>query len=117
MYVFLIIIPIGILLFIANVTYHFKLREKCTGLVMGRYLYCEWAGDINGRYVVGHWNPVFEYRVDDTVYMAELEIMSPNNRFDLDEVEVSYLPSNPEICFIKDHRGKIRSKTIVEEEG
>ena len=36
---------------------------------------------------------VFEYRVDDTVYMAELEIMSPNNRFDLDEVEYEAKPS------------------------
>ena len=112
MYVLLIIcIIIGILIFLANLSYYFKLRERCTGQVTGRFVYCEWAADINGRYVQGRWNPVFEYQVEDTVYMVELEIMAPSNRFDVDEVEVQYLPSNPEICFIKGTRGKIRSKT------
>ena len=106
---------IGILFFIAKIIFGFKLSERCTGRAKGHYVYCEWAEDINGRYVQSRWNPVFEYQVDDSVYMVELEIMALNNRFDVDEVEVQFLPSNPEICFIKGIRGKIRNqKRLVE---
>ena len=41
--------PIVILCFVAKNFYHFRLSEECTGLVMGRYVYCEWVADVNGR--------------------------------------------------------------------
>ena len=113
----IILMVIGILFFCMKICYKYSLQDKCTGKVIGHYVYCEWAADLNGRFVQGRWNPVFEYQVDDVLYMAELEIMAPSNRFDVDEMEVQYLPSDPGICFIKGIRGKILSKTNLVEEG
>ena len=43
--------------------------------------------------------------------------MAPTNQFEVDEVEVKYLPANPEICFIKGIRGRLRSKTkLIQDE-
>ena len=103
-----IIVIVAIILFFAlKLFYRSHLYEKCTGTVTGHYLYSEWKGNLNGRVVEARWDPVCEYCVDDTVYTVELEVMATSNKFDIDEVEVRYLPSNPEVCFISNTRGKL----------
>lgn len=113
----IICIMVGVLFYGVKIYCNYSLQDRCTGKVIGHFVYCEWVGNYNGRFVQTCWNPVFEYQVEDTLYMMELEIMAPSDRFDLDEVEVQYLPSNPEICFIKGTRGKLRSKTNLEVAG
>lgn len=118
MYLFLIIcVVICLCGWVAKIYYRYTLEDKCTGTVTAHYLYGEWVADFDGRFVQGRWDPVFEYKVDDTVYLTELEIMAPTNQFEVDEVEVKYLPANPEICFIKGIRGRLRSKTkLIQDE-
>lgn len=108
--IFLIIAIVVFLLYFAfKFFYRSSIYSRCTGTVTGHYVYCEWKGKLNGRWVEACWDPVCEYCVDDTVYVVELEIMAPSNKFDIDEVEVRYLPSNPEVCFIGSTRGKLLS--------
>ncbi|MCR4625112.1 MAG: hypothetical protein K5795_03965 [Lachnospiraceae bacterium] len=107
--ILIIAIVACILLFVLKFFYRSHLYDKCTGTTIGHYLYSEWKGKLNGRMVESCWDPVCEYCVDDTVYIVELEIMAPSNKFDIDEIEVKYLPSNPEVCFISNTRGKLLS--------
>ncbi|MBR6152512.1 MAG: hypothetical protein IKQ25_14640 [Lachnospiraceae bacterium] len=117
MYLFLIIcVVICLGGWIAKSIYRYTLEDRCTGTVIGHYLYGEWVAELDGRRVQGRWDPVFEYKVEDTIYLAELEIMALTNRFEVDEVEVEYLPADPGICFIKGIRGKLRSKTKLEKD-
>jgi len=103
----IIVIVAFILFFVLKLLYRSHLYEKCTGTTTGHYLYCEWRGKLNGRVMEARWDPVCEYCVDDIVYVVELEVMSTSKKFDIDEVEVKYLPSNPEVCFISNTRGKL----------
>ena len=41
--------------------------------------------------------------------MVELEILYDTNEFGGADVEVRYLPSDPEVCFVNGSRGMIRS--------
>ena len=96
----------------------FCLEKRCTGVASGHYLYPEWTGKLNGRSVETRWNPVYEYTVGDKVYMVELEILYDTNEFGGADVEVRYLPSDPEVCFVNGSRGMIRSsRRKVETEG
>lgn len=87
----------------------FYIRKKCTASVPGHFLYPEWQAEIDGRTVHARWNPVYEYRVGDTVYIAELDVRSESDKFGIQEVEVRYLPSRPDICYIVGMRGRILS--------
>lgn len=86
------------------------LQMRCKGRTAGRYLYPEKRLRVIGRYAEPCWNPVYEYCVGQVVYTVEAEVMSSTDRLDDSSVEVKYLPSDPEICFINDMRGRIRGR-------
>lgn len=106
----LIVIAVCVLFYVLKGYRNSRLMDRCTGTVTGHYLYSEWKGKISGsRVVEGCWNPVCEYSVDNIVYMVELEVLAPNDRFEVDAVEVKYLPSDPGVCFVDGTRGKLLS--------
>ena len=83
------------------------LQMRCKGCTTGRYLYTEKRWRVYGRYLEPCWNPVYEYCVGQDVYKVEAEVMSPTDKLDDGSVEVKYLPSDPEVCFINGLRGRI----------
>ena len=86
-------------------------QKRCTATVAGHYVYTEGyyvsQGPGTGESLLV---PVYEYTVDGKLYLTIVEGMEQRyNVFPL-EVEVKYNPSNPEVCFINDKRGKIIKK-------
>ncbi len=86
-------------------------KNKCSATVPGHYVYSEGYYRSNGpgegmTYMV----PVYEYTVNDKLYLTIVEGMEQSyNVFPL-EVEVQYNPAHPEVCFIEGKRGKIIKK-------
>ena len=101
---------VALIVFLKSLYDRLCLEKRCTSVVPGHFLYPEWRGKLNGRSVEGCWDPVYEYTVDNVVYMVELDIMYNTNEFGGADVEVRYLPTDPGVCYINGTRGRIRSK-------
>jgi hypothetical protein len=110
MYVLLYVCTAAVMFSSGKAGYTKLLQMRCKGCAVGHYLYPEKRLRVIGRYAEPCWNPVYEYTVGKTVYRVEAEVMSPTDRIDEGDVEVKYLPSDPEICFINGQRGRIRSR-------
>lgn len=93
--------------FLYKIYSRFKLMDKCTGITYAHFLYPVWKGELCGRTVRAQWNPVFEYCVNNKIFTVELEIYAHSNKFPNSEIEVKYLPDDPQVCFINGNRGKI----------
>lgn len=100
-----VVIFVGLFLF--KIYNRYKLLDRCTGITGAHFLYPVWKGELSGRVVLAQWNPVFEYCVDNTIYTVELEIYARSDKFPHSEIEVKYLPDDPQVCFINGNRGKI----------
>ena len=64
-------------------------------------------GSISFRQAVSY--PVYEYRVNDKLYLAEHDYMMTNVAASFQKVEIQYDPQNPEISFIDGKRTRILS--------
>ena len=94
--------PFGSLWFVKN---------KCSATAPGHYVYCEgyYTAQMPGN---GKINlvPVYEYTVDNKLYMTIVEGMEQSYDVFPLEVEVKYNPNDSEMCFINGKRGKIVTK-------
>ena len=110
MYILLYVCAAAIMFSSGKAGYTKFLQMRCKGTVTGHFLYLEKRLRVFGRYVEPCWNPVYEYHVDKTVYKIEVELMSKTDKIDTVDVEVKYLPSEPEICFVNGLQGRIRGR-------
>ena len=110
MYILLYVCAAAVMFTSGKAGYTRFLQMRCKGTVTGHYLYLEKRLRVIGRYVEPCWNPVYEYRVGKTVYKTEVELMSKTDKIDAVDVEVKYLPSDPEVCFVNGLRGRIRGR-------
>ena len=110
MYILLYVCAAAIMFSSGKAGYTIFLQMRCKGTVAGRYLYLEKRLRVFGRYVEPCWNPVYEYCVGKTVYKIEVELMSKTDKIDAVDVDVKYLPSEPEVCFVNGIRGIIRGR-------
>lgn len=110
MYILLYVCTAAVMFFAGKEGYTVFLQMRCKGSVTGRFLYLEKRMRVFGRYVEPCWNPVYEYCVGKATYKVEVEAMYPTDRIEEVNVEVTYLPSNPEICFVNGLKGRIRGR-------
>ena len=91
--------PLGSLWFI---------KKGCSATAPGTFVYWEGAYRANqpGTGVIT-MIPVYEYKVDDKVYLAMIEGMEQAYEVFPLNVDVKYNPVNPEVCFINGKRGTI----------
>lgn len=110
MYILLYVCIAVVLFSLGKAVYTELLKKKSKEHTTARFQYPEKRHRIYGRYAEPRWNPVYEYCVGQVVYKVEADVMSPTKQLDESDVEVKYLPSNPEICFINGSRGRILGK-------
>lgn len=105
-----ILVLVAVLGFMAfkalRILYNFYAKKKCVATIEGKYVYTN--GSISFRTPVSYY--VFEYKVNDQVYLVEHDKMFPGGMPAFQTVEIKYNPQYPEICFIDGIRGRIVSK-------
>ena len=109
--ILLIVIAVALIIYYRPFGSTLTVRKRCMATVPGHYVYSEGyykSQGIGGG--VTYMVPVYEYTVNDNLYMTIVEGMEQSyNVFPLD-VEVKYNPKNPGVCFIEDKRGKVIKK-------
>ena len=99
----------GLAIYYLGLALKHKSRQRCVETTHGRFVYSDNVLSQTSK-SQGCWIPVYEYTVDNMVYLAKFDKPGRNARAFAIEVTVNYDPENPEICFIEDDKGRVISK-------
>ena len=88
-------------------------RKKCTAVTQGKFSYGDYV--YLGYKGTPRCIPVYEYTVENILYIAKFEMRGSWENSYAREVEVHYDPNKPEMCYIDNFSGINLSKTVLDE--
>ncbi|MCR5728630.1 MAG: DUF3592 domain-containing protein [Lachnospiraceae bacterium] len=112
---FIILLGLAAIFLITKLVQRKTEKLKCNSVTQGKLIgndvqYTSSGGQPGSYIFYAIYYPIYEYEVNGEAYQIQLSKYSKNvSSFD-ENVDVYYNPEDPEICFIKDVKGKIVSK-------